>query len=184
MQASTSPSIRRYAQKAPTLGWPVVIWATSATIVVAFVSLIAIAPLALGQGHDSSAHILYEMFGRVCHQNSDRAFFVAGYPLAVCARCTGIYLGFALGFIVYPLVRSLRRVDAPERKWLIWAAIPALLDFSLGFLGILENSHLSRSATGALLGVAAAFYVVPGLVDLSLMASRRAAVTLESVNER
>jgi len=159
-------------------------WATTTTFVLIFVGLTALAPLALGYGHESSANILYEMFGRVCHQNPERAFYVGGHPLAVCARCTGIYLGFAMGVLAYPIVRSLRRVDAPARKWLIWAAVPTVLDFSLGFLGILENSHLSRWATGALLGGAAAFYVVPGLVDLSLMASRRSAVLFESANER
>jgi len=35
-----------------------------------------------------------------------------------------------------------------------------------------ENTHLSRSITGALLGAAAVFYVMPGLVDLSRVSWR------------
>lgn len=152
---------------------PLLVWSITATLTLLYVSLIIVAPVALAHDYDSSAFVLYQMFDRVCHQISERAFYLAGHPLAVCARCTGIYFGFALGVIVYPLVRSLRRGDAPARKWLLLAAVPTLLDFALGFSGVLENTHLSRSLTGALLGAAIAFYVVPGLMDLSRMSFRR-----------
>jgi uncharacterized membrane protein len=155
---------------------PYVVWAVTATVVLVFVSLIVVAPLAHAHGYNSSAFVLYEMFGRVCHQIPERAFYIEGQPLAVCARCTGIYFGFAAGVFVYPLVRSLGRGDTPARKWLLLAAAPTLLDFALGFFGLLENTHLSRSLTGALMGAVAAFYVVPGLLDLSRMSFRRASV--------
>ncbi|PYS78801.1 MAG: hypothetical protein DMF66_05055, partial [Acidobacteria bacterium] len=45
---------------------------------------------------------------------------------------------------------------------------PTTLDFALGFFGVWENTHLSRFLTALLLGVVSAFYIVPGLVDLSL----------------
>jgi len=85
----------------------------------------------------------------------------------VCARCFGLYAGFAAGVMLYPLVRSLGKRDTPARAWLIIAAVPTTVDFALGFFGIWENTHFSRSLTGALLGIVAAFYVVPGLVDVS-----------------
>ena len=100
--------------------------------------------------------------------NAERSFFIAGHQFAVCARCTGIYAGFTLATIVYPLVRSLRQVEAPPRKWLFLAATPLAIDFTVGFLGIWQNTHTSRFATGALLGAVAVFYVMPGLMDLSL----------------
>jgi uncharacterized membrane protein len=149
------------------------IWAITATLVLVFVSLIVVAPLAHAHGYNSAAFVLYEMFGRVCHQIPERAFHLEGQPFAVCARCTGIYFGFAAGMLVFPLVRSLRRGDTPARKWLLLAAVPTLLDFALGFFGVLENTHWSRSLTGALLGAVAAFYVLPGLMDLSRMSFRR-----------
>jgi uncharacterized membrane protein len=160
---------------------PYIVWSISATLTLLFVSLIAVAPLALTHGYNSSAFVLYEMFQRVCHQIPERAFHLEGHPFAVCARCTGIYFGFAAGFLFYPLVRSLRRSDAPVRKWLLIALAPAILDFALGFFGVRENTHLSRSATGAILGTVAAFYVVPGLMDLSRMSFRRSSVRFEGV---
>lgn len=42
------------------------------------------------------------------------------------------------------------------------------IDFGIEFLGLGHNTHFSRFATGALLGAVAVFYVMPGLLDLSL----------------
>ena len=163
---------------------PAIVWAITAALTVLFVGLVVVAPLALAHGHSSSAFVLYEMFGRVCHQIPERAFYLEGHPFAVCARCTGIYFGFAAGVLLYPLIRSLRRSDAPARKWLLMAALPTLLDFALGFFGVWENTHWSRSVTGALLGAVVAFYVVPGLMDLSRMSFRKTSVSLEGVVKR
>lgn len=123
-------------------------------------------------GHDSVSLIIYTAFSKFCHQIRERSFEIAGHPFAVCARCTGIYFGFAASVLIYPLVRSLKRTDAPARLWLLVALVPTAIDFSLGFFGILENTHLSRFLTGALLGGVTAFYVVPGLMDLSSMRFR------------
>jgi uncharacterized membrane protein len=152
---------------------PYFVWAVAAAFVLGFVSLVMVAPAARAHGHSLSAFFLYEMFGRVCHQIPERAFQLEGYPLAVCARCTGIYFGFAGLVLFYPLVRSLKLTHAPERKWLLWAAVPAALDFTLGFFDVWENTHWSRALSGALLGAVAALYVVPGLVDLGCMIGAR-----------
>jgi uncharacterized membrane protein len=172
-------SIEQYEPQS--LRWPLIVWSMTAMLTLAFVSLVVVAPLALAHGHDSSAFVLYEMFGRVCHQIPERAFYLEGHPFAVCARCTGIYFGFAAGILVYPLMRSLKRSDAPARKWLLMAAVPTLLDFALGFSGIWENTHWSRSWTGALLGLVVAFYVMPGMMDLSRMNFRQSSVSFEGV---
>jgi len=135
-----------------------------------FVALIVIAPLAAATGHNGIAAGIYHAFGKICHQLPERSFFIDGHKLAVCSRCTGVYFGFLFTFLVYPLVRSLRRTSTPDRKWLFLAALPLAIDFSLTFLGIWENTHTSRLLTGLLLGSVAVFYVVPGIMDLSLRA--------------
>ena len=151
---------------------PLAVWSLAAALTLSFVSLIVVAPLALALGHDTPAFVLYEMFRRACHQIPERAFYLDGHPFAVCARCTGIYFGFAAGVLLYPLARSLRRGDAPARAWLFVTLFPALLDFGLGIFRLWENTHLSRSLTGALLGAVTSFYVVPGLMDWSRMGFR------------
>ena len=151
---------------------PLVFWLVSAVTVAFFVSLIVIAPIVAASGHNEVAEGIYRGFGIFCHQRSDRSYFVDGHKLAVCSRCTGLYAGFAFTLLIYPLMRSLRSASFPPRRILFLATLPLLLDFSLTFFGIWENTHTSRLLTGALLGSVAVFYVMPGIVDWSLRGLR------------
>ena len=151
---------------------PLVFWLVSATAVVFIVSLIVIAPIAAASGHNEVAEGVYRGFGIFCHQRPDRSYFIDGHKLAVCSRCTGLYAGFAFTLLIYPLLRSLRSAATPPRSVLFLAALPLVLDFTLNFFGIWENTHTSRLLTGALLGSVAVFYVMPGIVDLSLRGLR------------
>ena len=151
---------------------PLIFWLVSAATVTLIVSLIVVAPLAVASGHNEVAEGIYRGFGIFCHQRPDRSYFFEGHKLAVCSRCTGLYAGFAFTLLIYPLVRSLRSAATPPRKVLFLAALPLLLDFSLNFLGIWENTHTSRLLTGALLGSVVVFFVMPGIADLSLRGLR------------
>src|SRR5215213_287180 len=140
----------------------------SALIVLSIFSLIIVAPVAAAGGHEDVAHGIYGAFGALCHQLPERSYFIAGHKFAVCSRCTGLYAGFAFTVLLYPLIRSLNTVALPRPGWLVFAAIPLLVDFSLTFFGVWQNTHSSRLLTGALLGSASVFYVMPGIVELSL----------------
>ena len=146
---------------------PVAVWLVLLIGSLCFLLAIVEAPLALAKGNTATALLIYEAFNHLCHQLPERSYYIAGQKFAVCARCTGIYSGFVLGVIAYPLVRALRRTDTPDRKWLLLAAVPLAIDFTLTFAGIWDNTHTSRLLTGMLLGAAAVFYVIPGLVDLA-----------------
>jgi len=144
-------------------------WATWACVAVGallWLALILCAPLAASGGHETLAYVIYQGLKSVCHQMPERSFRVAGHPLAVCARCFGIYAGFAVAALLYPLSRRLRRTGTPRREWLILALLPAALDFTLGITGLWANTHSSRFLTGAWLGAWSVFYVVPGLIEI------------------
>ena len=147
---------------------PLLFWLVSAATVAPLVSLILVAPLAAVAGHPRLAGVIYGAFAPLCHQLPERSYFIDGHKLAVCSRCTGIYAGFAFTLLLYPLVRSLRNTATPPRSVLILAALPLAIDFSLTFFGFWENTHTSRLLSGALLGSVAVFYVMPGIIDLSL----------------
>lgn len=147
---------------------PLLMWLTAVAGSLAMVSLILAAPLALEGGHPFWGLTIYRAFSYVCHQIPERSFFIAGHPFAVCSRCMGLYTGFAIATLAYPLAQSLRQTETPARKWLFVAALPLAIDFALGYLGIWNNTHSSRFVTGALLGAVSVFYVMPGLIDLSL----------------
>jgi uncharacterized membrane protein len=142
------------------------VWAGVTSFALLLVGFIFTAPLALNTNHTSFAFTVYQAFSYVCHQLPLRSFHLAGHPLAVCARCTGLYAGFAAASLIYPLARSVQRSDTPSRLWLLLAIAPMAIDLGLDFLGLWQNTHLSRLATGLLLGSTAAFFVIPGLVDL------------------
>jgi uncharacterized membrane protein len=158
----------RYVPQVVPLRRPFVFWLVSAAVALAFFGLIFLAPLAAASGGNGVAAVVYRAFGVLCHQLPERSYFIDGHKLGVCSRCTGVYGGFALTLLLYPLVRSLRNADFPARKWLILAALPLAVDFGLTFLGLWENTHTSRLLTGILLGSVTVFYVLPGIIDLSL----------------
>jgi uncharacterized membrane protein len=144
-------------------------WAASALAVWFVVSLIVVGPVAAADGHADLAKGIYGAFGMLCHQMPERSYFIAGHKFAVCSRCTGLYAGFAFTLLLYPLIRSLKTTGMPPRGLLLLATIPLLIDFCLTFFGVWENTHTSRLLTGALLGSVTVFYVMPGLVELSLL---------------
>ena len=145
---------------------PWLVWGGAVVLVLVWMGAIVGAPVALAHGYGGMAMVIYKGFSPLCHQISERSFHVEGHAFAVCARCTGIYAGFAAGLIFYPLIRSLTRTDTPARKWLFVAVVPLFLDWLLGLTGIWANTHLSRFLTGAILGGVCALFVVPGLMDL------------------
>ncbi|HEY1402865.1 MAG TPA: DUF2085 domain-containing protein, partial [Pyrinomonadaceae bacterium] len=153
-------------------------WAGVAGVALLWLGLIVAAPVAASGGYEATAFVIYQGLKAVCHQIPERAFWVAGHPLAVCARCSGIYAGFVVAVLLYPLSRRLQRTDAPRREWLVLALLPAAIDFTLGITGLWANTHSSRLLTGAWLGAWAAFYVVPGAVEIAQQRRQRRAVSL------
>lgn len=157
-----------YVRQTGSLGLPIATWIAVSALALLFIAMIIGAPLAKADGSAAFSHTIYHAFGHLCHQLPDRSYFIAGHPFAVCARCTGIYFGFGFAALVYPLFKSLRQVTTPARKWLFLAAAPLAIDWGLEFFGIWNNTHSSRLLTGALLGGTAVFFIMPGLMDLSL----------------
>ncbi len=148
-------------------------WLVASGVAASGVGLIFAAPLLAAGGHGWAASFVYRGFAGLCHQQAERSFALEGHALAVCARCTGIYAGFAACALVSPLARGLRRTDAPARKWLALALLPTAIDFLLNFAGLWANTHTSRALTGAVAGAGAVFFALPGLVELGQSLGRR-----------
>jgi len=47
-----------------------------------------------------------ELFSKYwgCHQIPERSFFFKGYQFPVCARCTGMIIGYLSAFIITPFI--------------------------------------------------------------------------------
>lgn len=142
--------------------------------------LILLAPAAQANEWLRVSASIYNFFGYLCHQISERSFQIGAFPMAVCARCFGFYSGFLLGIVFYPFLRALDNTDSFPRYWLFAAIVPMAIDFSLTFFGIWENTHLSRLLTGSILGAACAFFIIPALVEVRFWLSSK--FTRRSIN--
>lgn len=143
-----------------------VVWGIAASVAVLWFAAIIAAPILRANG-SHLADLLYVPFNYLCHQSSARSFRIFGEFFAVCARCTGIYFGVAFGFLGYPFVRSLTDLQPLPRVWLVLSPVPTTIDFLLGISGVWHNTHLSRFLTAAVLGVGCAFFLVPGIIEIS-----------------
>lgn len=140
-------------------------WCAACGAALLTLAAIVLAPVLLAHQREFPASLIYRSFSYVCHQIPARSFQFAGHQLPVCARCLGLYAGFFVGALIYPIVSSLstKTPAMPARRWLLLALVPTVVDFGLDFLGWWENTHASRVSTGLLLGAALSFYVLPGL---------------------
>jgi len=92
--------------------------------------------------------LIFLFFSPVCHQDPARSFWILGTPIAVCARCLGIYLGAAVG----------AWIPAPRRMLLSGLALFAVLNLADVLTEAAAwhgNWKLARFLLGALLGLAA-----------------------------
>lgn len=144
----------------------VMVYVALLLVSVLWLGMIFAAPGLIASGHELAGVTLYRSFSAICHQMPERSLHLHGLPLAVCSRCTAIYAGFFLGLVVSPFVRGLRNQTMPARRWLLWAALPVVVDFSGGWIGLFANTFFSRTATGLLAGAAMSFYLLPSCLAI------------------
>jgi uncharacterized membrane protein len=103
----------------------------------------------------------------LCHQLPARSFFGGGHQLPVCARDTGIYVGFVVSLLVITALERGRRRTAMPPVWLLvtGVALIALMgwDGVTSYAGLRTTSNLLRLATGLGTGFALTLAVVPVL---------------------
>lgn len=143
-----------------------VFWTAATGLAFLWVILILAAPVAASTGSAISGS-LYGFFSYICHQLPDRSFFVLGHKFAVCSRCFGVYFGLLAGLAAYPLLRPMDESDPLPRFWLFASMIPMGIDWSLGIFDVWENTFLTRTVTGLILGAACAVFIVPALIEIA-----------------
>jgi len=122
----------------------------------------------------------------LCHQLPARSFFAAGHQVPVCARDTGIYIGFVLSFAVIALIdRGRRRSGLPSWPALsiagLFVAVMAW-DGVTSYAGLRPTDNAIRLITGLLAGWALPVVVYP-LVTGSLWRRQSADRSLSSTRE-
>ena len=101
----------------------------------------------------------------LCHQLPARSFFAGGHQLPVCARDTGIYLGFVVALLVAALLDRGRRRTGMPPAWLLGVGFAAVAllgwDGVTSYMGLRPTTNLIRLATGTGTGFAIALVIVP-----------------------
>lgn len=111
----------------------------------------------------------------VCHRITERSLMIGGRQFPLCARCTGMYLGVALTFVVMFLAGRLRWSELPP--------LPVLLVL-IGFIGLMgidgvnsyshffpnaphlyEPRNWLRLLTGMGTGLAMGVFMLPALAQ-------------------
>jgi uncharacterized membrane protein len=133
----------------------------SASVWIAFIVL---APYLRSTGSPWNA-LVYAVFAPTCHQIDSRCLHIFGYPMAVCARCLGIYLGILCGTCLFPWLRS-EPLGLPRPKTFVIFTLPIALDTVGNMLGLWPTPSLIRLGLGISWGLILPFYLVPGLSDL------------------
>jgi uncharacterized membrane protein len=117
-------------------------------------------------GHTAFAHLsalAYQAFNPFCHQLAGRSFHVNGIQLAVCARCTGVYLGLFLGGVLF------LALDKPMPKALLAFVVLLVVDGLLNSLGVVDTPAWARFGTGVFAGLSGGWLLGFGVSDLEQM---------------
>lgn len=104
-----------------------------------------------------------------CHQIPDRCLDLGFGPLAVCARCAGLYVGGTLGLLWTALRNQPCR---PRPLLLVIVAVPTLLDFVAGQLGLPSAGNWARFAIASPTGLLIGLFLGDALIDITRLNSR------------
>ena len=118
---------------------------------------------ALGTGLFNTTHFIgldwqHLVFSKLCHQDASRSFYINGQPMAVCARCFGIYMSFLLGWLLLPIVGLL--IKSHKKRPINFISITILvnvIDVLGNYFGWWTNTESTRFAMGSFFGLFAAF---------------------------
>ena len=127
-----------------------------------WLAAIVLAPYLRRRGVRLNA-LIYGVFAPTCHQLPSRSFHLWGFPMAVCGRCTGIYLGFLAGMLAYPILRRLGREDTPRALTFVILSLPMAVDALGNFFNAWSTGNVLRLITGFIWGTILPFYFLAGL---------------------
>lgn len=99
----------------------------------------------------------HEAFHLLCHQVSERSYYLNGTKMAVCSRCIGIYSSFLIGVFVMPIIpRFFCVINRKILQLIIVAIVLNFLDVLGNGIGIWTNTLHSRFFLGAFFGLSLA----------------------------
>lgn len=106
---------------------------------------------------------IYLAFAPLCHQDAARSLALGGAQLPVCARCSGLYLGGAIGLLLgLGLLGRFPRLHAS----LLLLAAPSAIDAFLPWVGLSGLGNVPRLLISVPAGCVAGLFLAVGIADL------------------
>ena len=123
-----------------------------------------------------AAAVTYRIAGLVCHQDGSRSFHIGPFPLPVCARCSGLYLGAVFGTLAgLGLGRRTLRGGARlavslrgARLVLLVAALPTAGLWVAEWVYGVPVSNMARAAGGIPLGAAVSWTMMLAILGVEM----------------
>jgi len=110
-------------------------------------------------------------FSPTCHQQPERCLDLGAGPLAVCARCAGLYAGGLLGLLA---AASFGVRCRPRLVTLVAAAVPTLVDFAARLAGLPSLPSWPRFAIAVAPGAALGLLLADAIADIAAHVGRPA----------
>jgi len=142
-------------------------WARISLLFFCIAALTTLAPIAAFLEFNGFSEGIYFVYGFLCHQMPERSFWILNDPIAVCSRCFGIYSGLFVGAVILPSILGLSNDRPFSPLWVVFSLVPISIDWSLTYLGLWENTGLSRFLTGGVLGAACGISLTQSILALS-----------------
>lgn len=83
----------------------------------------------------------------MCHQKPERSFFINGRQFPLCARCTGILVGYFVGIIVACVT------GCKHYLWHMLLLLPMVIDGGVQQIFKIESNNIRRFVTGVFGGI-------------------------------
>ena len=81
-----------------------------------------------------------------CHQMAERSFFIHNYQFPICARCTGVLIGYIFSPILF-IISNYRMLIALILCFIMF------IDWCIQYLKIKQSNNIRRLLTGILGGI-------------------------------
>jgi uncharacterized membrane protein len=133
-----------------------------------------LSPLARTAGYERTGQFLFLFYRPLCHQLPERSFYIYGYQVAYCHRCTAMYTSILAAGLLFGAVR--RQIAPVPLRIAGLLLLPMLLDglthliddaLGLGFRGggdgIGSVNFGLRMLTGLLVGLVVLVALYPRL---------------------
>lgn len=108
----------------------------------------SLAPLFAHFGLYEPSAILTSTYMYSCHQQPTRSFWFLGYPVAICCRCYGFYIGVCITSIVAIFCRFNMKF-----KTLLLLVVICMADICINCIFSTNTGNYTRFIIGILMGI-------------------------------